>query len=149
MERKGKKYAERVNRGRKGRVFTKGDLEMFHTLRKFKLLLRGDGPFPILKRINENSYVQDMPQEYGGSMDDPNFRENSFQEGKSDRTRETKRNKGKTLSIMQEALQGPLTQSRFKRIKVDSHKNTDLLKGHEASKSSLSFFMYREYPHIA
>ncbi|RDX88092.1 hypothetical protein CR513_30346, partial [Mucuna pruriens] len=39
--------------------------------------------FPMLKRINENAYVLDIPQEYGG-MDNPNLKTNSFQEGEFD-----------------------------------------------------------------
>ncbi|RDX85601.1 Retrovirus-related Pol polyprotein from transposon 17.6, partial [Mucuna pruriens] len=57
-----KRYAERVNKDREGRTFTK---ERFPHLRKSKLLLLGIRPFLVLKKINENAYVLDMPQEYG------------------------------------------------------------------------------------
>ncbi|RDY08349.1 hypothetical protein CR513_07436, partial [Mucuna pruriens] len=90
LERQGKRYVERVNTDKEGRVYAKGDLvwihlqkERFPTLRKSKLLPRGAGPFPVLKRINHNAYVLDIPQEYGG-MGDLNLRINSFQEGESD-----------------------------------------------------------------
>ncbi|RDY00115.1 hypothetical protein CR513_16744, partial [Mucuna pruriens] len=46
------------------RQFMKKKGEKFPTLRKFKLLPRGCGPFLMLKRINENACVLDMPQEY-------------------------------------------------------------------------------------
>ena len=35
--------------------------------RKSKLMPRGDGPFQVLKRINDNSYELDMPDTYLGS----------------------------------------------------------------------------------
>ncbi|RDX72408.1 hypothetical protein CR513_48114, partial [Mucuna pruriens] len=86
--------------------FKEGDLvwvhlrkERFPHLRKSKLLLRGDGPFKIVKKINDNSYKVDMPQEYEGSTSfnridfppfdvgstqAPNLRSNSLQEGEND-----------------------------------------------------------------
>ncbi|RDX94819.1 Retrovirus-related Pol polyprotein from transposon 17.6, partial [Mucuna pruriens] len=89
MEKKGEQYAQSANKGKMGKVFEQGDLvwvhlrkERFHTLRKSKLLPQRDGPFTISCRINDNAYVLDMPQEYGG-MDDMNLRTNSLQEGES------------------------------------------------------------------
>jgi len=38
--------------------------ERFPTQRKSKLLPRGDGPFQILKRINNNAYELDLPSSY-------------------------------------------------------------------------------------
>ena len=34
---------------------------------KSKLMPRGDGPFQVLKRINNNAYELDMPDTYLGS----------------------------------------------------------------------------------
>ncbi|RDY03779.1 hypothetical protein CR513_12597, partial [Mucuna pruriens] len=72
MEKQGKRYAKRVNKDTEGRTFAKGDLvwvhlckERFPHPRKSKLLPRGIGIFPILKKINDNAYVLDVPQEYG------------------------------------------------------------------------------------
>ncbi|RDX76404.1 hypothetical protein CR513_43608, partial [Mucuna pruriens] len=56
IERQGKKYVERVNSDRKGKF-----------LQKFELLPQGARPFLVLKRINDNAYILDMSQEYGGS----------------------------------------------------------------------------------
>ncbi|RDX95736.1 hypothetical protein CR513_21705, partial [Mucuna pruriens] len=78
IERQGKRYAERANKDKEGRHFAEDDLVWrFSTLRKSKLLPRGLGPFQMHKRINDNAYVLDMPQEYGG-MDGSNLRTNSF-----------------------------------------------------------------------
>ena len=41
--------------------------ERFSTQRGSKLLLRGDGPFQVLKRINDNAYKLDLPDEYNVS----------------------------------------------------------------------------------
>ena len=61
------KQANKMNSNKKARVFTEGDLvwihlrkDMFPTERNSKLKPRGDGPFKVLKRINDNAYVIDM-----------------------------------------------------------------------------------------
>ena len=41
--------------------------ERFSLQRKSKLNLRGDGPFQILERINDNAYKVDLPGEYNVS----------------------------------------------------------------------------------
>ena len=41
--------------------------EIFYTQRRSKLLPRGDGPFQVLKRINDNAYKLDLPNEYNVS----------------------------------------------------------------------------------
>jgi hypothetical protein len=41
--------------------------ERFSVHRKSKLQPRGDGPFQILERINDNAYKVDLPREYGVS----------------------------------------------------------------------------------
>ena len=38
--------------------------ERFPQQRKSKLLPRGDGPFQVLERINDNAYKLDLPGEY-------------------------------------------------------------------------------------
>ncbi|RDX76421.1 Tf2-8, partial [Mucuna pruriens] len=68
IEKKRDQYARYANSGKKEKVFEKGDLmlvylkkERFPNLRKSKILPRGDEPFNILKRNNDNAYVVDMP----------------------------------------------------------------------------------------
>ena len=41
--------------------------ERFPTLRRSKLMPRADGPFKVLKKINDNAYILDLPAEYGVS----------------------------------------------------------------------------------
>ncbi|XP_073362328.1 uncharacterized protein [Aegilops tauschii subsp. strangulata] len=67
-------YAKRVNKTRKKLVFKQGDLvwvhlrkDRFPEQRKCKLQPRGDGPFAVLERVNDNAYKIDLPEEYGVS----------------------------------------------------------------------------------
>jgi len=67
-------YATKANKGRKHVVFQPGDWvwvhmhkERFPAHRKSKLQPRGDRPFQILERINDNAYKVDLPGEYGVS----------------------------------------------------------------------------------
>ena len=86
---------------------------MFPEHKKSKLQPRGDGPFQVLEKINNNAYKIDLPSEYnvsttfnvsdlslfyagGGALD---LRTNPFQEGGSDEDI----TKGKD----HEALEGP------------------------------------------
>ncbi|RDX99593.1 hypothetical protein CR513_17334, partial [Mucuna pruriens] len=60
MEKKGEEYAKNTNKGRKEVFFKEGDL-VFPHLRKSELLPKGNGPFKILKRINDNAYKERVP----------------------------------------------------------------------------------------
>uniref|UniRef100_A0A2N9FBE6 RNA-directed DNA polymerase n=1 Tax=Fagus sylvatica TaxID=28930 RepID=A0A2N9FBE6_FAGSY len=74
IERRTKQYVQQANKGRKKVVFEPGDWVWLHLRkdrfpekRRSKLLPRGDGPFQIVERINDNAYKLDLPGEYGVS----------------------------------------------------------------------------------
>jgi len=66
------KYRKHSNKGKREVIFEEGDWvwlylrkDKFPNQRKSKLSPRGDGPFQVLKRINNNAYQIDLPEEYG------------------------------------------------------------------------------------
>jgi hypothetical protein len=68
------KYKISGDKDRKQLDFEPGDLvwlhlrkEQFPDLRKSKLMPRADGPFKVLKKINENAYKLDLPAYFGVS----------------------------------------------------------------------------------
>ena len=77
--------------------------ECFPEKRKSKLMPRGDGPFRVLERINDNAYKIDLPDDYGVSttfnvadltpyfgLEESESRMTPFQEGKDDEAISTK-----------------------------------------------------------
>ncbi|XP_016732311.1 uncharacterized protein [Gossypium hirsutum] len=77
IEARTESYLRNANKGRKRVVFEPGEWvwihmlkEHFPTQRKSKLLPRGDGPFQVLERINENSYKIDLPGDYNRGNDE-------------------------------------------------------------------------------
>ncbi|KAK6128555.1 hypothetical protein DH2020_037699 [Rehmannia glutinosa] len=74
IERRTEQYTVQANKNRKKVVFEPGDWvwvhmrpEHFSAHRKSKLQPRGDGPFQVLERINDNAYKIDLPGDYGVS----------------------------------------------------------------------------------
>jgi hypothetical protein len=72
IERMNAKYKFAGDKGRRKLIFETGDLVWLHlrknrfpALRKSKLMPRADGPFKVLKRINENAYQLDLPADFG------------------------------------------------------------------------------------
>jgi hypothetical protein len=74
IELKAVRKAASMNKHRKKVLFELGDLVWIHLhkdrfpdQRKSKLMPRGDGPFRVLAKINDNSYKIDLPSSYGVS----------------------------------------------------------------------------------
>jgi hypothetical protein len=74
IERMNAKYKISGDKGRKQLDFELGNLvwlhlrkERFPDLRKSKLMPRADGPFEVLKKMNENAYKLDLPAGFGVS----------------------------------------------------------------------------------
>ena len=74
IEKKNASYARQANKSRKKVVLEPGDwvwvhlrTERFPKHRKSKLQPRGDGPFQVLEKINDNAYKIDLPSEYNVS----------------------------------------------------------------------------------
>ena len=61
-------YTAQANKHKREKLFKPGDLvwihlrkEHFPSKRKTKLMLRADGPFEYLEKINDNSYKVELP----------------------------------------------------------------------------------------
>ena len=150
IERKNELNARAANKGRKKVLFQPGDWvwvhfrkERFPAQRKSKLSPRGDGPFQILERINDNAYKVDLPGEYNVSatfnVADLSLydavgdsRTNPFEEGGNDGDQREKASKeekgteqggkdhGRKSSSQRDPLQGiggPMTRARTKAMK--------------------------------
>ena len=132
IERKNKSYAKQANKGRKKVVFEPGDWvwvhmrkERFPEQRKSKLQPRGDGPFQVLERINDNAYKVELPGECNvrstfnvsdlslfDADGESDLRTNPSQEGENDE--DMTKSKGKDPL---EGLGGPMTRARARKAK--------------------------------
>jgi hypothetical protein len=72
IEKMNKMYEKRANKGRKKMLFEPGDLVWVHLRKdrfpeqhKSKLQPRADGPFKVLRKINDNAYEINLPSTYG------------------------------------------------------------------------------------
>ncbi|KAL4348378.1 hypothetical protein GQ457_17G008670 [Hibiscus cannabinus] len=99
VERRTQQYEKQANKGRKQVTFDVGDWvwvhfwkERFPAQRRSKLLPRGDGPFQVLEKVNENAYKIDLQGNFNVSAtfnvsdlslydDSADLRINPFQEG--------------------------------------------------------------------
>ena len=143
IEKKTRLYVENANKGRKRVVFEPGDWvwvhmpkERFPDKHKSKLHPRGDGPFQVLERINDNAYKIDLPGEYNVSATlnvsdfflfdvESNSRLNIFEEREND-----------TAAQVTDPLKmprGPIIRARAKKFKETllSLIKTNFLEGFE------------------
>ena len=74
IEKMNEKYRIAGSKGRQEVKFEVGDLVWLHLrkdrfpdLRKSKLMPRADGPFKIIKKINDNAYKLELPPDFGVS----------------------------------------------------------------------------------
>ena len=95
--------------------------ERFPAHRRSKLHPRGDGPFQVLERINDNAYKLDLPSEYNISVTfnvsdlspfdvGDNSRTNPFEERGNDENH-------KAFKDPLHVLIEPITKARSKKIK--------------------------------
>ena len=129
IEKKNEQYAAKPNNGRRQAIFELGDWiwvlmrkERFPAHRRSKLHSRGDGPFQVLARINDNEYKLDLPGEYNISAtfnvsdlslfdvgDDSRL--NPFEERGNDKNLEATPKDPLLVPV------GPITRARAKRFK--------------------------------
>jgi len=133
IERMNAKYKISGDKDRKQLDFEPGDLvwlhlrkEWFSDLRKSRLMPRADGPFKVLKKINENAYKLDLPADFGvsptfniadlkpylGEEDELESRTTQMQEGEDD----VDINIGDTSTPTHNQIFGPITRSRARQL---------------------------------
>ena len=127
IEKKTKLYAENANKGRKRVVFEPGDWvwvhmrkERFPDKRKSKLHPRGDGPFQVLERINDNAYKIDLPGEYNVSATFNVSDLSLFDVGSDSRSNLFEERGNDTAAQVTDPLElprGPITRARAKKFK--------------------------------
>uniref|UniRef100_A0A2N9II81 CCHC-type domain-containing protein n=1 Tax=Fagus sylvatica TaxID=28930 RepID=A0A2N9II81_FAGSY len=110
IEKKNEQYANKANKGRRQVIFEPGDWvwvhmrkERFPAHRRSKLHPRGDGPFQVLERINDNAYKLDLPGD--------DSRLNPFEERGNDENQQA------PLKDPLHVPVGPITRARSKKIK--------------------------------
>jgi len=144
-----KLYEKRANKGRKKMLFEPGDLvwvhlrkDRFSEQRKSKLQPRADGPFKVLRKINDNAYEINLPSTYGVSTSfnvadlSPFFgldksRMTPFQEGEDHMTIPASKksqapSQATTTQLLPtptpaQVIDGPVTRSRAKKIQQEVH----------------------------
>ena len=128
---KGLAKAEKVNQHRKEVLFKEGDLVWLH-LRKdrfpaqrlSKLSPRGDGPFKVKKKVGDNAYVLELPDEYGVSPifnvgDLTPFEGEDFVDSRSNPLQEGEVDAGAFSVDTIPVVDGAITRSRAKEIQRD------------------------------
>jgi hypothetical protein len=142
--------AASMNKHRKKVLFEPGDLVWIHLRKRFpdqrksKLMSRGDGPFHVLAKINDNAYKIDLPPSYGvsntfnvadllpyTSEDISESRTTPFQEEEDDMTMplsntlqplsHTTSTQVQPTSSPTQVFDGPITRSRAKKLQQEVH----------------------------
>uniref|UniRef100_A0A2N9HC25 Reverse transcriptase n=1 Tax=Fagus sylvatica TaxID=28930 RepID=A0A2N9HC25_FAGSY len=129
IEKKNEQYANKANKGRRQVIFEPGDWvwvhmrkERFPARRRSKLHPRGDGPFQVLERINDNAYKLDLPGEYNISATFNVSDLSLFDVGDDSRSNpfEERGNDENQQALLKDPLHvpvGPITRARSKKIK--------------------------------
>ncbi|XP_068491941.1 uncharacterized protein [Phaseolus vulgaris] len=149
IEKKVEGYSKQANKGRKKVIFEPGDWvwvhmrkERFPKQKKSKLQPRGDEPFQVLEKINDNAYKIDLPSKYNVSntfnmsdlspftADDEALELTSSlsQEGGNDEDIQTKGHSEQELDQVILDLGGLMTRGRLKKAQETlQHKVTNIL----------------------
>ena len=104
-------------------AYEEGDIS---SLEECKLIPRGDGPFQVVERINNNAYKLDLPGEYQVSATfnvtdltpydvGEDLRTNLIQEGENDGGPEPSQSTNATCAV--QLPTGPLTKVKVKRVR--------------------------------
>ncbi|KAA0051909.1 Transposon Ty3-I Gag-Pol polyprotein [Cucumis melo var. makuwa] len=128
IEKKNQKLVTRKNQGRKKLIFKPGDWvwvhlrkERFPDQRKSKLQQRGDGPFQVLERINNNAYKLDLRGKYNVSSTFNVADLTLFDVGNEDLDLRTNPSKERgddvdSLNNLLHVPEGPITKRKAKKI---------------------------------
>uniref|UniRef100_A0A7N2MS55 Reverse transcriptase n=1 Tax=Quercus lobata TaxID=97700 RepID=A0A7N2MS55_QUELO len=128
IEKKNEQYATKANKGRRQVLFESGDWvwvymrkERFPVRRQSKLHPRGDGPFQVFERINDNAYKLDLPGEYNISATFNVSDLSPFDVGDNSRTNPFEaRGNDENQQAFKDPLHvpvGPITKARSNKIK--------------------------------
>ncbi|KAG7536936.1 Integrase catalytic core [Arabidopsis suecica] len=143
---KTEEYKKRADKGRKKLVFEPGEWvwlhmrpERFPNQRSSKLSPRGDGPFKVLEKINDNAYRLELPSEFNMShsfnvadlspfdSDDPVLRTKPSEEGGNDEVIDLSCESNQDKPNIPEVKDGPMTRSKARRLKEGFNKAVETL----------------------
>ena len=122
--RRTEQYVNQANKGRRKLIFEHGDWVWLHmrkkrfsNQRRSKLLPRGDGPFQVLERINDNAYKLDLPGQYNVSATFNVSDLSPFDTGDDLRANPLQEEGNDMAKDLVLVPVGPVTRARAKRFK--------------------------------